>query len=129
MNPILLVESDDLLREWVCALLGRSGYAVLPAPSASAAERAAHGATAGLSLILVDLFLPQTNGLMLLEALRQMPGLEGVPAIVLSTLGFPEIVQQAVAAGAQDFVLKPFDPQVLLAKVNGTLDHATARAS
>ena len=118
MRPILVVERDDLLREWVCALLGRSGYAVLAADSAKGALSAAQP---GLALILVDLFLPQTNGLMLLEALRGLPGLAAVPAIVLSSMGFPEIVQQAVAAGAQDFVLKPFDPQVLLDKVNGVV--------
>ena len=126
MSPtaILLVEHDDLLRDWMAAFLARSGYAVTPAAGAQAALAAVETGGAHPQLVLLDLFLPQINGLMLLASLRQIPGLETVQVIVLSTLGLPEIVQQARAAGAQDFLLKPFDSDVLAEKVKGVLARA-----
>jgi CheY-like chemotaxis protein len=105
----------------MAAFLVRSGYAVTPAASAPAALAAVESGAARPELVLLDLFLPQINGLMLLASLRQIAGLETVPVIVLSTLGFPEIVEQAIAAGAQDFLLKPFDPELLAEKVSRIL--------
>jgi len=114
---VLVVERDDLLRDWIAACLSRSGCRVSAAPSAQAALESVQTCSPRPQLMLLDLFLPQINGLMLLAALRHITGMETVPAIMLSTLGFPEIVQQAIAAGAQDFLLKPFDPDVLLEKI------------
>jgi len=118
---ILLVERDDLLRAGIAAVLTRNGFEVVPAPNALAALALVQPGGLQPDLVLLDLFLLQINGLMLLKSLRQIPALESVPAIVLSTQGFPDVIDQAISAGANDFILKPFDSQLLVEKINRAL--------
>ena len=75
-------------------------------------------------LILLDLFLPQQNGLDFLQRLKQSGLLVSIPVIVVSALGFPEIVQQAVQAGARDFLVKPIDTDMLVARVQKLFEGA-----
>jgi CheY-like chemotaxis protein len=59
-----------------------------------------------------------------LEMIRQIkdqPGMRRLPVIAISALGFSEVVRQAMAAGATDFILKPVDPAVLTDKVRRAL--------
>jgi PleD family two-component response regulator len=63
-------------------------------------------------LMVLDLMLPKGNLFELLSSLRAEGRLKHSPTIVVSSLGFPEIVDHAIAAGADDFVLKPIDARV-----------------
>ena len=114
---VLVVEPDNLLRDIVDMALTRAGYEVcaLPDPAAALAWVTSGGPLPALAL--VDVFQTGMSGLALMQALRALPELGKLPLIAISALGFSEIVEQAVAAGANDFVLKPFDPAVLAPKV------------
>jgi two-component system response regulator (stage 0 sporulation protein A) len=57
------------------------------------------------------------NGLELIRRIRDLEGSRQPAVIVTSALGFPEIVRQAVAAGVVDFIIKPYDVDVLVERV------------
>jgi DNA-binding response OmpR family regulator len=79
-------------------------------------------------LVLVDLLLPRVNGLELVRQLRQFFAPRATPILVISALGFGEVIQQVVAAGARDFILKPFEPDLLEAKVRQYLPTAVEQS-
>ena len=72
-------------------------------------------------LFIIDVFLPEWNGLELVSYMKERGYLEGTRVIVLSSFGFQEVVQQAILNGADDFLLKPFEKQILLDKVKTQL--------
>jgi DNA-binding response OmpR family regulator len=73
-------------------------------------------------VIVLDILLPQMNGLDLLRELKSRGLLEKSQVIVISGLGYREVVQQAIQAGAKDFIVKPFDVEVLGERVRKALE-------
>jgi DNA-binding response OmpR family regulator len=121
---ILVVERDPLVRDLITLALERLGYQVSAAAEADEGLDLAGRPGQPPALVLVDWLLPRANGLMFMEALRGATPAARVPVIVLSALACSEVVQQAVAAGARDFILKPFDTDVLASKVRRVLGAA-----
>jgi DNA-binding response OmpR family regulator len=74
------------------------------------------------SLILLDLMLPGKDGLTVLEELKQNEETRLIPVIVVSGKESHEQVQQAMMAGAIDYVIKPFEPMELGARIRTFLD-------
>ncbi|NPV84684.1 MAG: response regulator [Anaerolineae bacterium] len=68
-------------------------------------------------VVLLDLFLLGYSSLELLRQIKDSGLLEHTRVIVISAFGFMEVLQQAIILGAADFVVKPFDMDVLAAKV------------
>ncbi len=71
-----------------------------------------------IDLILLDIMLPRLGGLELLAQLRRMPHRRSTPVIMLTAKGNETDREQAAALGAFDFVVKPFSPKRLLARIN-----------
>ena len=90
---------------------GRSGPAALAALERQPAD-----------LVLLDLLMPAMNGLEVLLALRRRPALADLPVLVLSGVDHSEMTGQCLAAGAQDFIRKPFDTAILRARVAAALE-------
>jgi DNA-binding NtrC family response regulator len=101
---ILVVDDDDTLRETISDVLGRR-YAVDQAPDAGTALERAHANT--YSLVLLDLRLPDGNGL---EVLKQLHEIDDRLLVVVMT-AYPEVrtAVSALKAGAYDYLNKPFD--------------------
>ena len=74
-------------------------------------------------LVLLDLMLPGTDGIELMES---VPGLAGVPVIFLSAYGRDQVIARALEAGAEDYVVKPFSPTELVARVQTVLRRRAA---
>jgi DNA-binding response OmpR family regulator len=68
-------------------------------------------------VVLLDILLPKVNGLDVLRLLKKQAGSEHVPVIIMSELAFRETVEQAIGAGAQAFIVKPFAVQEVVDKV------------
>jgi response regulator of citrate/malate metabolism len=68
-------------------------------------------------LLLVDTHLPGQNGLDLVGELQAEAFLKQTKVFIISSLGYPEIVQKAVKAGASDFLVKPLDTDLLVARI------------
>ncbi len=109
-EPLLIVEDDRTLRLTVGEFLSRRGYAVTLAETALEARQCLEKTP--YALILLDLRLPDSNGLELLQYLRQV---DDSCQIIMMT-AFPEVrtAVAALKAGAYDYINKPFDLDELL---------------
>ena len=68
-------------------------------------------------VVLLDVMLPHIDGLQLVALLRQQPAWASVPVLMLTAKAQEHDVSRALAAGATDYVVKPFQPEDLLARV------------
>lgn len=74
------------------------------------------------TLIILDILLPQMNGLQLLTELQNLSiHRDDIRIVIISALGVREVVQQAVQGGANDFLVKPFDMDTLIERVKTVL--------
>ncbi len=117
MTTVLLVDDEPAITESLAYALGRAGYQTRTAASLAAAD-AALAADGGLALIILDLMLPDGNGLDWLRSLRTR---SDVPVIILSS--HDDSVDHIVGleVGADDYVGKPFSPREVVARVRAVL--------
>jgi len=120
-GTLLLVEDDPDLGRYVAGLLGRDGWAVrwtVDAEEAiTALDPAADGSPLVPDVIVTDVMLPGQSGLDLVTMLRHDPNLERIPILVLTARAGSDAAVEAMAAGADDYVRKPFDAAELLARI------------
>ncbi len=111
--PLVLVVEDTAANlALVRALLRRGGYRLSAAGSLAEARRRLAGEPP--ALILLDLGLPDGDGLELLEALRGHPWLERVPVVALTAYATPADRERALRAGCIAFLSKPLDTRTFL---------------
>lgn len=118
---VLVVEDEPALRKFVRATLLAHGYRVVEAASVREALQLATGHNP--DLILLDLGLPDGDGLALTEQIR---GWSRVPIVVVSARGREADKVAALDAGADDYLTKPFGVAELLARLRVALRHAAA---
>lgn len=118
-NPkVLIVEDEEHLARGIRFNLEAEGYEVDVAEDGPGAlERAASGN--GFDLILLDVMLPGMDGFQVAEQLRQRGNF--TPILMLTAKGLPSDVVRGLEAGADDYLPKPFDLAVLLARVGSLL--------
>ncbi|WP_101652968.1 response regulator transcription factor [Brevibacterium ihuae] len=113
---IVLVEDDEVIRETTQISLERFGYTV------SAFEDGRDGyefvADHGADVVLLDLMLPTMNGASICRAIRER---STTPIIIISARSEPIDIVQALEAGADDYLTKPFDMQVLNARIRAVV--------
>lgn len=73
-------------------------------------------------LVLLDIMMPHTNGLDVLEQIRQLPHRSDMPVIMLTAKGQDADRERAAEYGATDFMTKPFSPKKLLARIDELFD-------
>lgn len=119
-NPLLLVIEDEAqMRRFLRASLTSNGYQVAEAETAE--DGLAQAAARNPELILLDLGLPDQDGLVVTQRLREWAK---TPIIVLSARGREEDKIQALDAGADDYLTKPFGVGELLARIRVALRNA-----
>ena len=120
---ILVVEDEAPMRRFLCSALTSHGFRVAEAGTLAVAERLA---TEGpLAAVLLDLGLPDGDGLALLRQLREW---SHAPVIVLSARDREDDKVLALDAGADDYLTKPFGTSELLARIRVALRHARGQA-
>ena len=124
MTKILLVEDDDNLRELVSARLEKNGYAVATAHDGYLAVSMARSFVP--DLVILDLMIPRMDGYTVCRLLRAS-GLVDLPVIIFSARSGPDDIRRCIDMGANAFVSKPFEPEVLLAKIEELLAAKTAK--
>jgi DNA-binding response OmpR family regulator len=112
----LLVEDDVAIRTSLIRALTERGHAVASAPTAMAGLQAA--VNPGLELVLLDLGLPDLDGLTLLTMLRAV---SRVPVIITTARDDEEEIVRLLDAGADDYVIKPFTAEQLHARIRAVL--------
>lgn len=113
---ILVVDDDENLRRLVAAYLENEGYEVEQAADADAALASVEKREP--ALILLDLMLPGLSGL---EVARRIRARRQIPILMLTARGSEDDMLQGFAAGADDYLVKPFSPKVLVARVRAIL--------
>ena len=113
---ILLVEDDARLAAMVADYLGEAGFRVTVAEDGAAATR--QTATADFDALILDLMLPDTDGLDLCRAIRAR---SDVPLLMLTARGDPLDRVVGLELGADDYLPKPFEPRELLARLRAIL--------
>lgn len=113
---VLVVEDDDSIAFLLRFLLERLGCRVIAARDGVEAMTAIESGEV-TRLVLLDMMLPVHDGLTLLARLRSLPQWEGVPVVMLTAKGDQAFVAKAFAAGANDFVQKPFNPTELIERL------------
>jgi putative two-component system response regulator len=75
-----------------------------------------------VDLVLLDIEMPGMTGFEVMEMIKKMPGTQNVPVIFVTAHVTKELIARAIGLGARDYVMKPFDPEVLLRKVYAVLN-------
>ncbi len=116
MSTILVVDDDPTCRELLRQILPRSGHAVVVAINGNDALAAIQEYPP--QLILLDLAMPQMDGLTFLRRLREMPQYSDIPVILCTALANRDAVRVAAALGVRDYLLKSeYTIQVLLERI------------
>jgi two-component system, OmpR family, KDP operon response regulator KdpE len=116
MHQVLIIEDEPAIRSVLRVLLEAQGYRCIEADSALRAEIEARSHKP--DLLLIDLGLPDCDGL---KVIRRVRGWSQVPIVVLSARAMEEQKVDALDAGADDYVTKPFSAPELLARVRAAL--------
>ena len=114
---VLLVEDDTDLREFLTRLLTGDGWAVQAAADAEAALELIDGSSDSPNVVITDVVLPGQDGLALIQQLRRRPVTQRTPMIVLTARLGADATAEGLAAGADDYITKPFSSRELLARV------------
>jgi DNA-binding response OmpR family regulator len=115
MRSVLVVDDDADIREVIAYKLELGGFAVRLAADGVAGLAAARAAVP--DLVLVDWMMPRLTGVEVCRELRRDPETAGVPIILLTARARDTDVRDGFAAGADDYVVKPFSPRELLRRV------------
>ena len=118
-KKILVVEDEQSIRDMLAFNLGRAGFAV---------ERAANGSEARASIadgypdvVLMDWMLPDISGLELTRQLKRDPATREIPVIMVTARAEEDDRVSGLDGGADDYIVKPFSPRELLARIRATL--------
>jgi DNA-binding response OmpR family regulator len=114
---VLVVEDDVHIAHVLSFMLERQGYRVIHVADGRAAVQHVVSQAAP-SLVLLDVMLPYVDGFEIVGLIRAQAGWEGVPVLMLTAKNTERDSVRALDAGADDFIIKPFQPQELLARLS-----------
>lgn len=121
---VLVVDDEPTVREVVVGYLRRDGHEVTEAADGTTAIELL--ATESFDLVVLDMMLPGVNGLDILRRIRSMGDM---PVIMLTARAEESDRVAGLELGADDYVVKPFSPRELAARVNGVLRRAAPKAA
>ena len=117
---ILMIEDDQRLAGMVVTYLTQNGYEVVHAPNAAAGLAALRAGS--VALVLLDLMLPDADGLEVCRRIRALGApLASTPIVMLTAKGDPMDRVIGLELGADDYLPKPFEPRELLARLRAVL--------
>ncbi len=124
-RTIVVIEDEDAIRDVIAYNLQRAGYAVEVAADGRAGIDAV--AAHAPDLVVLDIMLPELDGLAVCRALRERDDSALVPVIMLTAKDDEDDIVAGLGAGADDYLTKPFSPRELVARIDAMLRRA-ARA-
>jgi CheY-like chemotaxis protein len=114
-KSVLIADDEPITRTLVKLLLERDGYSVLEAQNG---EEGVELAVRHIpSLIVMDLNMPKMNGYEAIAQIRRVQGLETTPIVVVTMEDGARVAEHVLSLGADDYIMKPFEPAVLTARV------------
>jgi two-component system chemotaxis response regulator CheY len=127
-GAVLVVDDEPSARLLVRTLLERRGYVDIEAEDGVAALQAV-GDGSGVGLVVADLNMPRMDGLELIWELRDAHSAARLPVIVVTGEADEILETQLMEEGADDYIRKPIDPRLFLARVESTVRRLGARVA
>lgn len=124
-GSILVVDDSDTNREILARQLTRQGYQVATAADGPQALRMVEATP--YDLVLLDMVMPGLSGYDVLVRLKQNQHLRYLPVIMISALDEIDSVIRCISQGAEDYLLKPFNPTLLNARISASLEKKLLR--
>ncbi len=123
---VLVVDDSRLNRRVLSDLLREAGHHVVATESAVDALRLL--GERRFDLLLLDLVLPEMDGLVLLARVKQSPDTRDLPVIMITGTEDMQSAAQCIQQGAEDYLLKPFDPILLRARIDACIEKSRLRS-
>ena len=124
LTRCLVVDDDPELLQSVCDYLRRFGFEAVAA--STAAQMRSLLSQGGVDVVVLDVMLPDGDGLAICAALRQRPETASLPVIMLTAQGDPQSRVLGLELGADDYIAKPFEPRELVARIKAVLRRHSA---
>jgi len=124
-SRILVVDDTPANRDLLARRLIREGHFVETAESGAAALELL--AASGFDLVLLDLIMPAMSGFDVLRRIKANPATRDIPVIMVSALDEIDSTVRCIEAGAEDYLPKPFNPVLLRARINASLEKKRLR--
>ena len=121
MSKALVVDDSKTIRMIIRRVLTELGFEVCEAANGIEALKVLDAEKTAVSLVLADWNMPEMNGLELVKSLRQRPEFASIKILMVTTETEIGQMTQALEAGANEYVMKPFNKDILVAKL-GLLD-------
>lgn len=123
---LLVVDDNELNRDMLARRLERQGYEVTAVEDgqqalAVLAERA-------IDLVLLDIMMPELSGYEVLERIKSADALRHIPVIMISAVDELSSVVRCLEMGAEDYLFKPFNPQLIRVRIEAALSRTRDRA-
>ena len=119
MSRVLVVEDEQHLAEGLRFNLEAEGYEVQLVDSGEAALERLSAETSSFDVVVLDVMLPGVDGFHVVSEMRQAG--QFVPTLILTARGHPDDVLRGFGAGADDYLTKPFELSILIARLHGLL--------
>ena len=116
---IIIIQKDRIVSDLIRLALQRAGFKITVINKTSDINKILNREIP--SLILLDIFFPGWDSIGFLQSIRRDKKFKDLKIIVISSLGFEEVVTNAIRLGANDFLVKPFETELLLEKVKNNL--------
>ncbi len=124
-NTVLVVDDNEINRFLLSRLLKQLGYVVLIAENGKQALDMMH--TNELDLVLLDIMMPEMDGYQVLEWLRNNSTFRHIPVVMISAVDDIDSVIKCIELGAEDYLFKPFNPVLLRARIDASLEKKRLR--
>ena len=115
MTKILVVDDSNSIRDMVCFTLKSAGYQTVEASDGQQGLNTAK--TGKFDLVISDVNMPNMDGITLCSELRKLPSFKFTPILMLTTESSGDMKQRGKAAGATGWLVKPFNPEKLIATI------------
>lgn len=113
---ILIVDDSELNREMLGSMLGNE-YEILEAENGAQAVEILRGHISDLSLILLDVQMPQMDGLEVLIHMNQSHWIDSIPVVMISSETAPKFIERAYDLGATDYIARPYNTMIVRRRV------------
>lgn len=123
-NTVLIIEDDEVARRTAERSLGKHGFTTLTATSGE--DGLSIFAERNPAAVILDRGLPDIDGLEVCKRIRAMPGGSSVPIILVTAQDDNDDIVEGLDAGADDYVTKPFNSDVLASRIRAILRRSTA---
>ena len=117
LRKVLVVDDSKAIRSILRRILTEVGFEVAEAEDGVEALKALKDVTSEYALLCTDYNMPNMNGIDLLRRVRRLPHCKGVPAIMITTETHAQSIQNAISAGASEYLMKPFTSEMVKEKL------------